>query len=378
MKIIKPYYYDKFKCIGGDCSYSCCQQWDINVDDKTLRKWTKLPVPPTAINCKGKLSDYVKNTEGWNQLVFNKKNRCPFLNSKELCDVVCTYGEENIPLTCHTFPRETHHFSNCTEMYLTPGCPAVLDLLWDGDVFSLIVETSDDDSTTKNISNNKLDGLFKLRKLFFDIASDDTLSIETALKSMFFIGSEIYHNNIGLKELKLNMKELSSEIDSLSCDFESSFLEKNELFLDVIEIYHENSKYMDFIEPLSAYANNVTLNSISFIEEKYNKFISNYNLTKYLRLLIQEEIMSALVTESTSSVEDVILKLQWITMEYSVIKHSLFLQFINDLTIDLNTIKQTVTYIYRIMGYTDSDIVEYFENSFEELIWPWGYYSLIL
>lgn len=27
MKIIKPFYYDEFRCIGGECKDSCCIGW---------------------------------------------------------------------------------------------------------------------------------------------------------------------------------------------------------------------------------------------------------------------------------------------------------------------------------------------------------------
>ena len=36
MKALKPFYYDDFKCIGGQCIDNCCSNnWTIDIDEKT-------------------------------------------------------------------------------------------------------------------------------------------------------------------------------------------------------------------------------------------------------------------------------------------------------------------------------------------------------
>ena len=32
MKIIKPDYFDNFRCIADRCPDSCCKEWDVLVD----------------------------------------------------------------------------------------------------------------------------------------------------------------------------------------------------------------------------------------------------------------------------------------------------------------------------------------------------------
>ena len=32
MQIAKPYYFDSFRCIAGDCTDSCCKERDVQVD----------------------------------------------------------------------------------------------------------------------------------------------------------------------------------------------------------------------------------------------------------------------------------------------------------------------------------------------------------
>ena len=43
MKVLKPFYYDDFKCIGGECIDNCCgNNWRIDIDEKTYKKYKKL------------------------------------------------------------------------------------------------------------------------------------------------------------------------------------------------------------------------------------------------------------------------------------------------------------------------------------------------
>ena len=39
--MIVPDYFEKFKCIGGVCSDSCCIGWDIDIDKKSFRQYHK-------------------------------------------------------------------------------------------------------------------------------------------------------------------------------------------------------------------------------------------------------------------------------------------------------------------------------------------------
>ena len=41
---IKIDYYDKFNCIADKCSFTCCQEWKIAVDEDTYTKWKNLSI----------------------------------------------------------------------------------------------------------------------------------------------------------------------------------------------------------------------------------------------------------------------------------------------------------------------------------------------
>lgn len=37
MKILKPFYYDDFKCIADKCIDSCCIGWRISIDKESYK-----------------------------------------------------------------------------------------------------------------------------------------------------------------------------------------------------------------------------------------------------------------------------------------------------------------------------------------------------
>ena len=45
--------------------------------------------------------------------------------------------------------------------------------------------------------------------------------------------------------------------------------------------------------------------------------------------------------------------------------------------LDYETVRDYIVVITRMTGYEEADVREYLENSFEELLWDWGYFALI-
>ena len=45
MKLIKPDYFDAFRCIASACPDSCCKEWDVAVDAETSAFYRNLSGP---------------------------------------------------------------------------------------------------------------------------------------------------------------------------------------------------------------------------------------------------------------------------------------------------------------------------------------------
>ena len=42
---MQPDYYKEFTCIADQCSFTCCREWKIGVDDVTFKKWKHTCIP---------------------------------------------------------------------------------------------------------------------------------------------------------------------------------------------------------------------------------------------------------------------------------------------------------------------------------------------
>ena len=150
--------------------------------------------------------------------------------------------------------------------------------------------------------------------------------------------------------------------------------EYNLLFLDVSQIYREQNIYGDFLVPLAEEAEKINgkeTECFKTYQHKINKW------AKELRNLFAEEISSAIITPGTGQVLDILVKLEWMAMEYAVLSQALFLQQRKGELTD-KKIQKSVCVVFRMMGYADEDIWEYMENCFDSVIWPWEYYSLLV
>lgn len=116
MIIRKNAYFDTFRCIAGDCPDSCCQEWDVSVDDAAADYYRSLP---------GELGDRLrqklKKEDGWYLEITHR--RCPMWRRDGLCQIQFELGEGALCKTCREFPRLTHDYGDFVELGLELSCP---------------------------------------------------------------------------------------------------------------------------------------------------------------------------------------------------------------------------------------------------------------
>ena len=81
MKEYIPDYYKDFQCIADKCKDSCCIGWEIMIDSKSYKKYH---------NVKGEFRDRLMkgiDHEGTPAFHLDDRDRCVFLNQKNLCDI---------------------------------------------------------------------------------------------------------------------------------------------------------------------------------------------------------------------------------------------------------------------------------------------------
>ena len=388
MKNYQPDYYNKFKCIADKCSITCCQEWKIAVDDATNRKWKKL----SADKVSGKsdnLSSYTSHQDGSRVIKLDEKHRCPFLSKDKLCHLVMTYSDEVLSETCALFPREIHRFSTHEERTLMPCCPAVIDLWCEKPVtFPVISKTRDN-----------LSPAFLIRDNLIKLISDQGLSVEQALLDGLYILLELYKNQPITKAhiqeyfSGHTLNELNTAMEDIHIPDEDTFIECNELLQDLSVNYRKEGLYTAFLKPLLTEAckysniysqsdNNSMSRTLQTSQKHFCSLLTDYDIV--FRNYLANELFSDLISPETAStkkiIEHMIIKMQWIMIEYTAIRQSLFLWYSHNANSPLTyeTIREHIVIISRMTGYDDDDIHEYLENSFAKLIWDWGYAALIM
>ena len=183
MRYTTTTFYKEFKCVGGSCEDSCCDNWEIDLDDESLKYY---------MTQKGEFGKRLKScTRVKDKQFILNGNRCPFHNEDDLCDIYIELGEKALCQTCTNFPRHIEEFDNLKEVSLTMSCPeASRIMLKKSDKITFICkEGSDSEYGLKEMKpvsrfafwkrghENKLDNelfeaLFEARNVIYEILQD--------------------------------------------------------------------------------------------------------------------------------------------------------------------------------------------------------------
>lgn len=89
---------------------------------------------------------------------------------------------------------------------------------------------------------------------------------------------------------------------------------------------------------------------------------------------------SDLLAPDDTSTEHMLIRLQWTAIQYAAIRQALFLTYLSENagTLSYESVRQTLVILTRMTGYEEEDIYEYLENSFESLLWDFGYLTFIM
>ena len=376
MQRIRPDYYEKFTCIAGRCPITCCQEWKIAVDADTNRKWKKILPPEDMADKKKNLSAYTIQKDGMQVIGLNENHRCPFLADNKLCRLVSTYGDKVLSETCTVFPREVHAFQTHEEETLMPCCPAVLDLWKEEEIHFPEVHVPR--------KTNML--LFQIRKKIIASFQNSKKSVEDSLLENFYVLLELLKDSISKERIldyfsEDTLLQLQAAIDEVELPILDTIAECNELLLDLAVNYRKEGLYQKYLNPVADLAEHLFERyETEEILEKWMLF--QRKLLPHQKLLhnfLANEVFSDLLVPD-GNLKQMVIKMQWIAMEYTAIRQSLFLKWLNDGCQELSyeTVRDYVVVITRMMGYDEEDIYEYLTNSFETLIWDWGYLALIV
>lgn len=396
MLTIYPDYYKQFTCIAGSCPITCCQEWKIYVDDTTKHNWKTLSAPDSMDADGRKLSSYITKKDGEDVIRLLPDHRCPFLTDNKLCCLVQTYGDSVLSETCTLFPRELHTFSTHKEASLMPCCPAVIDLWQQADAidfpsYPMLSQEILSQSTAQ------MHAAFLLRDHLIRLFSDTNLTAEEALLTAFYFLQELLQEEKSGKKLttalistyfqKENLQQLLQAIHEMPCVISDLLYECNELLQDLSVNYLQEGLYTAYLSPLMGQAERLKQQfqkapgvdaRMASLWKNFMRSFSVYH--PLLRNYLANDIYADLLIDENLSLSHMLMRLEWTTLQYTAIRHSLFLQYQAQDTsvLSYETVRESIVILTRMTGYEEEDIISYLESSFEALLWDFGYPALIV
>lgn len=383
METFYPDYYSEFICTADNCPLTCCQEWKIYVDDITKEKWKTLTPPESAGGHKKNLNSFTEKKEGQRVIRLTDDHRCPFLTKNLLCSLVLTYNADILSETCTTFPREYHDFSDHREASLMPCCPAVIDL-WQ----------QKKHLTFPEVSSVSLNPAFLLREKITALMQGDSIRLpdpSLPLTQSFYILQELYRKEEKGQSLTdaviedcftpSTLSELQNAIYDLPVSVTDTILECNELLQDLAVNYLEEGLYEEYLTPLITQAEQLSEMAEDLLLSDWNSFCLQLEAFYPLfRSFLANEMYSDLLAPDDTSTEHMLIRLQWTAIQYAAIRQALFLTYLSENagTLSYESVRQALVILTRMTGYEEEDIYEYLENSFESLLWDFGYLAFIM
>ncbi|WP_288935150.1 flagellin lysine-N-methylase [uncultured Acidaminococcus sp.] len=98
---IIPEGFNDFHCKAGSCRHTCCQTWEIDIDEDTADLYRSQP-GPLGDDLRASLET---GEDGVTHIRLNEKGFCPLLDQDGLCRVIKELGDECLSDICAVHPR---------------------------------------------------------------------------------------------------------------------------------------------------------------------------------------------------------------------------------------------------------------------------------
>lgn len=300
VNIYLPKYMEEFKCICSSCTDSCCAGWDINIDEDTYNKYNKSTGELKGL-LEGKFTENKDEHDYFNHgfMILKDESRCPFLNSDMLCDIHGDFGEENLCITCKSYPRVFNIVDNIYEKSGLPSCIEVCSRAFLNKDKMEFIESTEEISEKeieirRIIDTEAFEGTESLLQYFWDIRvisinimQNRSFSIEerlNILKSFYEQIQEInnFQSFDDLEELLENFNEEAVDYEVLKG---TDFNEDNEFYKSIgnSELL-KNIRSLNLKECVKEYKFGILKSSNVFKEAASNEefALSSGDISKYL------------------------------------------------------------------------------------------------
>lgn len=212
-----PDYYEEFACIAGACTGSCCDGWEIDIDDASREYYSSVG-GEIGERLRAKL---YQGEDGEYRFRLGERGRCPFLNAEGLCDIYAALGEEALSEVCTDFPRFSLSYGHVMQRILSVSCEEVGRIIYEHEepvsYVEYEMEGCMEDWEEDDADEEYIDFLEKVQFLAIDLLQDRTKSLKERVGYFLHLceQAQMIMNQYALEEkskvLKQGLKELKKE-----------------------------------------------------------------------------------------------------------------------------------------------------------------------
>lgn len=166
-----PSYCEKFRCSADKCSDNCCIGWEIDIDEDTFDIYK---------NISGDFGERLKNNICVSEcpsFVLNDE-RCPFLNRKNLCDIIINLGEDRLCNICRDHPRYFEWYGGIKEGGVGLCCEEGAKLILTSENPLLFTEREVSYENGEECDEEFFRCLYEAREKIFSVISDESRSMK--------------------------------------------------------------------------------------------------------------------------------------------------------------------------------------------------------
>ncbi len=263
-----PFYYNTFKCIADKCSDNCCIGWEIDIDPDTAEYYNTVG---------GEFGTRLKKNISEENSFILKNERCPFLNGKNLCDIIINCGEEHLCQICRDHPRFFEWYGNIKEGGIGLSCEEGARLILTDEGWEISEALVDEDE--EPVDEELFAVLGKSREKIFSLL-DGEGTVKEKLCRVLDYAEEL--------QFYIDNRETEAEYTPRSDGKETDFSEISALYADFEPIDGGWEKEFALLSSCEA-----VLSAPGAEEEKYMLNLCRYFIWRYfLKGVFDEEILS--------------------------------------------------------------------------------------
>ncbi len=283
-----PLYYKDFRCIADKCQDNCCIGWEIDIDASAAGYYKTVG---GSFGSKLKSNISVGDTPSF----ILKGERCPFLNEKNLCEIIINLGESKLCQICRDHPRYFEWFADVKEGGVGLCCEEAARLIVASKEKFTTYETECDDVGCDDYNEKLYDMLAFARNEIIATLENDSLPLKERIALVIGYTKEVQFLADNYCFDKIRIKE-SYPAEDFECDV-NAFLR---VFTDLEPIDDKWQNYLQcLIDSSETLQNN--LNELKDSCDLYLKNIAIYFVWRYfLKGVYDEEIISKIMLMAVS------------------------------------------------------------------------------